>query len=357
MEDRCSRPTGVGLHLATVTRRMVTPTLAELLDRKVEFACADAVAIVQLLASGPNIADARAPYGPPSLENIAVCGDGSIRCLHTAATPSIVEAALLLESLVNRAHDRVPGGLRYAIGRGLHEVEAPPFDTLADFSAALSRFERGARSDRIRQLFKAVSSGETSAADAPIVPQGDRRRHEPTAAELRRQLREADLRLYEARRVARASQEPRRARRIRRGPIAACMAAGIALVAVGEFTPAGRVRVSPTAPTSAGQSDLPAPSAASQPASRSESTVASAGAHHIAAAAPVVPDSHRTRPSASVGSTPLTTRSGRTRARTSAQPVSASARAKNNRRTSRETDRDRGVIARIRFEWNDPFHR
>jgi hypothetical protein len=46
----------------------------------------------------------------------------------------------------------MPGGLRYAIARALLDVDAPPFDSLADFSATLGRFEQGDRRLVLRLL-------------------------------------------------------------------------------------------------------------------------------------------------------------------------------------------------------------
>jgi hypothetical protein len=324
-----------------------TLTLSELLDRDVELTCADAVALVQLVMFEANITSARAPYGPPSLDNIALADDGSVHCMHTAATPSLVEAALLLQGLVARAHDRVPGGLRYAIGRALLEVEAPPFDTLDDFSTALMRFESGDRAERVSQLYNVATRNRHS----PTIPAAaslrtDRRRHEPNPAELRRQLREADLRLYEARqRAGSMSAKTMRSRRLKRAPIAACMAAGIALVAAGELSPSARARLAairhlsqPTparpatpVPASADRSSPPLqPVAASEVATSHMAPTPSPKVQKTAAPA------SRTRPSV--------------RSRRGVPPT-----AKSSRSAKRSTDRDRGVIARIRFEWDNPF--
>ncbi len=46
----------------------------------------------------------------------------------------------------------MPGPLRYALARALHEVAAPPYDSLADFSRALRRFETGHRAAIVRGL-------------------------------------------------------------------------------------------------------------------------------------------------------------------------------------------------------------
>jgi hypothetical protein len=98
--------------------------------------------------------DARPPFGPLSRENILLSSDGTVTSKACAATPTVLEAAILLEALLPEGPLRhVPGALRYTLGRGLHEVEAPPFDSLADFSRALRRFERGGRATIVRGLW------------------------------------------------------------------------------------------------------------------------------------------------------------------------------------------------------------
>src|SRR4051812_22706566 len=120
---------------------MEQKTLAELFDRNVEIVFADAVAIAQQLICEPAVlGGAQAPYGPLTLESVAVTVEGAVRCLHTDATPTVVEVGLLLHDLLRRSQ-RVPGRLRYTVGRALHEVEAPPFESIQEFSSALERFE------------------------------------------------------------------------------------------------------------------------------------------------------------------------------------------------------------------------
>ena len=66
-----------------------------------------------------------------------------MQCLGFAATPAVSEVAILLDALLTDATAPVPGGLRYAIARALLDVDAPPFDSLEDFSDAIARFEHG----------------------------------------------------------------------------------------------------------------------------------------------------------------------------------------------------------------------
>ena len=65
--------------------------------------------------------------------------------------PNRSEAAILIEELLPEGPARA-GPLRYALARALHEVAAPPYDSLADFSRALRRFETGPRAAIVRGL-------------------------------------------------------------------------------------------------------------------------------------------------------------------------------------------------------------
>jgi hypothetical protein len=93
------------------------------------------------------------PFGPLSAGNILLSADGSVISNACAATPTVLEAAILLEELLPEGHPQVPGALRYTLGRALHEVAAPPFDSLADFSSALRRFEHGERAAIVRAVY------------------------------------------------------------------------------------------------------------------------------------------------------------------------------------------------------------
>jgi hypothetical protein len=357
-----------------------TITLSELRRREVEIAPHEAVAVAQQLMCGAANIDARPPYGPPSLDSIAIAPDGSVRCLGTAATLSVPEVAIILQALLATSVSRVPGGLRYAVGRALLEVEAPPFDSLEEFSIALERFERGTRSEAVAQLFQrgALAGVPATTGDVHARPHRERRLHGPSVAELRRDLREMDLRLFEAR------QDPHADRRSinrsggfsRRAPMAACMVAGAALLAAGELVQTHRVTHAPPARVDA----------AVAPAS---TTIVPNDIHPIAAAATADDAREKTE------SSPITTpgaiapspaaaphavavahthrRPTRTTARKSASRVARAdanrqpattrhdgrqelgSHRRDDRRVDRDRDRDRGVIARIRFEWDNPF--
>jgi hypothetical protein len=149
--------------------------------------------------------------------------------LETQPTCSPVAAARQLEqSLANVSH--IPSALRYAIARAQGAVEAPPFDSTAEFVKVLRRFEQGSSSSVVE------------------------RRRAPLVVELRRELRAADRQAYEYHIVARSSVPPRlqttvpppppgRTRRV----VPAAVAAGLAAALAG-FALSDPVRVQPAPP-------------------------------------------------------------------------------------------------------------
>jgi hypothetical protein len=166
-------------------------SIAELQDAGVTLRADEAVAIAQkLIHEGPAL-PAQPPFGPPSAANVCLCDDGSVTCRGCEMTPTVSEIAIFVQSLLRADATHVPGGLRYAIARALLDVDAPPFESLAEFSEALARYECGKRSDVIRRL---IERSQTAGGK-------DRRRAAVSATDLRRQLREADERLYEQQRT------------------------------------------------------------------------------------------------------------------------------------------------------------
>jgi Tol biopolymer transport system component len=220
---------------------MRTVPIAELLAHGVTIQCQEAVAIAQAVAA-PVRADqrrARPPFGPPTPETVHLCDDGSVAYIGSDGAPAVSEVAILLQTLL-ASTVKVPGALRYSIARALLEVDAPPFDSLADFSRTLARFEPSNCRAAVRSLLerhamaiaRAGSDGPANGWSqrpgvAPTVtlqlrphPVGslprpvvyDRRRIGPQATALRRYLREADQRLFEqqaaGRRTARIVKMP-----------------------------------------------------------------------------------------------------------------------------------------------------
>ena len=94
---------------------MVTVPLSQLIERQIRIEPAEAIAIAQLLASAPGV---------PAIENIEIDSDGDARCRSTEGEPTVAALAAFLDRVLPRTG--VPGGLRYAIARGLGAVEAPP---------------------------------------------------------------------------------------------------------------------------------------------------------------------------------------------------------------------------------------
>ena len=239
---------------------MSAVSLAALRDAGVGLLPHEAVAIAQLLIRHPDVSEpvAHAPYGPPTPESVEVEADGSVLCTCSATTPAVSEVAILLNALLPPEITRVPGGLRYAIGRALLEVDAPPFDSIEDFSRALARFERGDRREVVRGLVERSFTFAPAYADPPFSPAPaviareqapkpepfvERRRAGPRADELRRQLRDADRQFYEALVVFDDDQEPRPVAPPRwRAPavVGAALAASIAIISVAQIVPRHR---------------------------------------------------------------------------------------------------------------------
>jgi hypothetical protein len=172
-------------------RRQVS--IAELQRAGIDFETAEALAIVRQLmtpAEGARVRELEPPFGPPSPDNVFIEPDGTVTCSGCETTTSVSEAAIFLQSLLPPGTPAVPGSLRYTLARALHDVDAPPFDSIDQFSAALTRYERGDARAVVRRLLDRASEG----AGETVL---DRRRTPPAITDLRRQLRAADARVYE----------------------------------------------------------------------------------------------------------------------------------------------------------------
>ncbi|MCU1385164.1 MAG: translocation protein TolB [Acidobacteria bacterium] len=197
---------------------MPSQALADLIRSGVELNHADAVALIQELVSSHNAeVDAVPPFGPPTVENVFLSSDGTVVCRACATTPAVSEIAKLLESLFPTGA-KMPGALRYTLARAFLDVDAPPFDSLADFSAALTRHEPADRRSALRALYArgaaphaaspavrlvtaaGVARGNVEApiAETPAV-EVERRTAAMSVAELRSQLREAEAQLFASR--------------------------------------------------------------------------------------------------------------------------------------------------------------
>ncbi len=162
--------------------------------RGVELQADEAVAIAQqVIASAHMDAGQESPPATLSLNAIRLTAGGAIACEPCIIRPGPAEIGkLLVEMLPHDGSARVPGALRFTIARALSEVEAPPFDSLAQLSAVLARHEVRDRIGVVRDLYaRAATTLTTNTATG-----ADRRRRAPDAATLRRQLREADEELF-----------------------------------------------------------------------------------------------------------------------------------------------------------------
>jgi len=351
-------------------------TLAELTDQKIEIAFADAVAIAQQLICEPDaVRDAQPPYAALTLESVAVTPDGMVHCLHKASPPTVTEVGLVMQSLL-RHSPSLPGGLRYTVSRAIHEVEAPPFESAEDLSRALERFEAGDRREQVASLYQRASAASDPNAGVVSSPPPEswtsdypeRRTRQQSAASLRRQLRDADQRFYEAQLHGSQVDGLAEKGRSRRVPIAACMIAGFALVAAGEIAHVGR----PARAMDTGQ-PLPPPPVLATTASAdapSEPVVANAAVPINAAEKsprPVVSPkgAGRTNARASASTTQGRTATGvttKTAPRRSANAFTQSSRKAIGPRPKHDQSRpkskpdkaDHGLL-RIRFVWDNPF--
>jgi hypothetical protein len=213
-----------------------TASVAEVLRAGVTIEPEEAVAIAQeLIASlcrGDRPLKAGPPYGPPTSDNVTLGDDGTVSCRTCETTPAVSEIAIFLQAILPPPA-RVPGGLRYTIARALLDVDVPPFDSLADLAETLVRYERGPRAPIVARVMQRYAN---RVALAPL--RGVERRSHPRTTELRRSLREADARLY-LQKVATetvaltVTAPPKRPADVRTG--AACVAAGLLMIAAGEL--------------------------------------------------------------------------------------------------------------------------
>jgi hypothetical protein len=329
-------------------RRQIS--LAELLRADVVLRPEEALAIAQQLmhrrsASDPQVNRPNAlPPGPPTPTNVFLEGDGSVSCPACEATLAVSEAAIFLQGILPSMPSHMVGSVRYLVARAVLDVDAPPFDSLEDFSRALARHERGDREEVVRRLLERARSDILArSGEAALV---DRRRTVPGIAEFRRELRERDERVYDQQLALNALQamaagtQPATSGRL---ALIAGLAIGVTMVGTGEALyvwhrapsrPADRLNVLPavelqsrglsavdesrTAPRLEWQSSepigpSPAPSLAPSPQPAFVKVVSSG---------PVAASSHR----AKVSSSRASARLGSSRA--SAQPGSSPAPAK-----------------------------
>jgi hypothetical protein len=239
-----------GAAFAQFAASMSTIFLADLIAQGVRVEPHEAVAIAQLLMENGAVA--------PSPENVQLSTDGGAWCVGCDVTPAVFEIAGLLQKLIPPGTPGVSGALRYAIARALLEVDAPPFDSLGDFSRSLQRFERG---DRVA-VVRALIGRRMKPVALHIVPRAQPPREPVFTPEPPRQ---AEI-------LAMPRPARRRTRRVMVAA-AAVVVGAVALISVAGVMKAGHVQ--PRTVAGAGRASAPAPASVVQ-APRSDA-VATAG--------------------------------------------------------------------------------
>jgi hypothetical protein len=167
-----------------------TALLNELLDTGEALAPHEAVAIVQQLMTTDG---SDADEDTVGSEDVVLHRDGLVKS--RVGVPSTQSLGGLLDTMLPCGNGvRVSGALRFTIARACNSVDAPGFESRAAFSTALERFEQGPREDVVRELL--VRTGLSFRAPAPDSTSKPERRISANVAALRRELREADARLF-----------------------------------------------------------------------------------------------------------------------------------------------------------------
>jgi hypothetical protein len=214
-----------GLYLA-VASSMFTVSIAELLASGIPIQTDEAIAIALELVAAVNAEPCTAPpsSSPAPLDGARLGLDGSLTYAASNCAPTISELATFLQTIL-ASSGKVPGALRFTIARALRDVVAEPFDSFEDFLRSLARFDPPDRRAALCQLMaRYLSADGRDVSVAPIDSAGkvesspivsvrvqpsaprllqrpsvsrERRRVGRQATALRRDLREADRRLFE----------------------------------------------------------------------------------------------------------------------------------------------------------------
>jgi hypothetical protein len=207
-------------------------SIAELQAAGIRFEADEAVAITQQLIHSichREPEEVTPPYGPPAPHTVLLKEDGSVVCTSCATAPAVLEVGAFLETILPDGSPRVPGSLRYTMARALLSVDVPPFASLDDLSLDLARHEHGGRADRVRAVLERAATRGLVLSPSFL----DRRKSRTSATTLRRELRAAEVRLYEHQTRRAAPPVPPRTRTTTAA--VACVAAGLMLVATGEY--------------------------------------------------------------------------------------------------------------------------
>ncbi|HEX2342987.1 MAG TPA: hypothetical protein VHI98_21105 [Vicinamibacterales bacterium] len=185
-------------------------SVAELFIRGVELRPFEVVAIVQaLIRAEPADVGADAPVGPPTLSTVRLAENGTVTYCSCGIPPNVAEVALLLSDMLRASGAAAGGGLRYTVARALQEVDAPSFKSVVDFSRALERYEQDEPADVVRDVWtRARDRRGSDTLPAAFRRHPERRKSMPSATALRRDLREADLKIYELMTAAAVTTTP-----------------------------------------------------------------------------------------------------------------------------------------------------
>jgi hypothetical protein len=210
--------------------------LQDVVETGAPFTWAEAVAIVQQVIASSERDRAGAPSAP-GLENLWLAPDGAVFC-DNGMPPALTvgDAATLLDALLRHAGGTsLPGSLQYTLARAKHQVDAPPYESIAALAKALSRQERAGRTAILRDLYSRTMNPAPRTAETPQAPRAvsmpsrtavsertptpidlagraadggphftrrpaavERRRNGLAVDELRRELRAADAECYRA---------------------------------------------------------------------------------------------------------------------------------------------------------------
>jgi hypothetical protein len=228
---------GCGSLLAMDARAMVhTASLEELLNTGVPISPHEAVAIVQQLLLADDSPAEEIDVTPA---DVILHANGLVDC--RCGLASVEALGHLLDGILPSGGGvRVSGALRLTVARACHSIDAPAFASRFALSAALERFEHGRREVVVRELLaragKKPDACPSTVAAAPhftAVPRADRR-SAAKVSELRRELREADERIYEL--LQRSSMmPPARAGVFTTAPSPARLAAVAVVAVLGSF--------------------------------------------------------------------------------------------------------------------------
>jgi hypothetical protein len=233
---------------------MAQLSFAELIERAVPMSVPEAVALTLAAAAALDCHAGSDPAIAPESDRLLLSSTGEVNFAEPRTGPTLDEQAwlsallcqlLAIEERADRAgargRARIPGGLLVLIARTRRQIDLPPLSSGA-FRSALARFADAVEPSVLAAVFwraarmraKQTEVAVTASLTPSPRPRVDRRTQGPSASEVRRWLRQTELELFNARRVAplRAARMVRRALRKGRRPATAAAVGGL-LVLIG----------------------------------------------------------------------------------------------------------------------------